>query len=217
MNKYNTFIELLEDIALKTSAKKNQIKILIELDFFEEFGDINTLLVQNDLFNKYYGKVNFKKNEILKDNISAEFMQSISSKETEKMFMGVDSVKMITKLANNTKIRSRSLSEQIQSQIEYLGYITIKDDRYSGMAVALSVDIKYAPKLKLYSLKNGTTLDCKIDKKTFNKDKLKAGDIVRIKSTKNKPKVTKNANGEWETVSGTNELWITSYCKVENL
>ena len=216
-NKYNTFIELLEDIALKTSAKKNQIKILIELDFFEEFGDINTLLVQNDLFNKYYGKVNFKKNEILKDNISAEFMQSISSKETEKMFMGVDSVKMITKLANNTKIRSRSLSEQIQSQIEYLGYITIKDDRYSGMAVALSVDTKYAPKLKLYSLKNGTTLDCKIDKKTFNKDKLKAGDIVRIKSTKNKPKVTKNANGEWETVSGTNELWITSYCKVENL
>ena len=216
-NNYATFTELLKDIHNKTSARKNQIKILIELDFFEEFGDINTLLVQNDLFNKYYGKVNFKKNEILKDNISAEFMQSISSKETEKMFMGVDSVKMITKLANNTKIRSRSLSEQIQSQIEYLGYITIKDDRYSGMAVALSVDTKYAPKLKLYSLKNGTTLDCKIDKKTFNKDKLKAGDIVRIKSTKNKPKVTKNANGEWETVSGTNELWITSYCKVENL
>ena len=85
------------------------------------------------------------------------------------------------------------------------------------MAAVLSVDTKYSPKLKMYSLKNGTTLDCKIDKKTFNKEKLSDGDIVRISGTKNKPKVRKNADGEWETIQGTSELWITAYHKVENL
>ena len=82
----------------------------------------------------------------------------------------------------------------------------------------LSVDTKYSPKLSLYSLKNGTTLDCKIDKRTFNKEKLANGDIVKINGTKQKPKVKKNLEtGEWETIVGTNELWITSYHKLNNI
>ena len=86
------------------------------------------------------------------------------------------------------------------------------------MAAVLSVDTKYSPKLSLYSLKNGTTLDCKIDKRTFNKEKLVNGDIVKINGTKQKPKVKKNIEtGEWETIAGTKELWITAYQKLKNL
>ena len=115
-------------------------------------------------------------------------------------------------MSKNVSFKQRTLSEQIKAQTEYLGYITIADDRYSGMAAVLSVDTKYSPKLKMYSLKNGTTLDCKIDKKTFGKEKLSEGDIVRITSTKQRPKVKKNIEtGEWETVPDTNELWITKY------
>ena len=111
----------------------------------------------------------------------------------------------------------RKLSERIKSQIDYLGYIAIADGRYSGMAAVLSVDKKFSPKLKLYSLKNGTTLDCKIDKRTFNSNPLDKGDIVKVISTKKKPKVRKNADGKWEDIPGTKELWITKYQKVNNL
>lgn len=109
------------------------------------------------------------------------------------------------------------MSEQIKAQTEHLGYITIADPKYSRMAAVLAVDTKYSPRLKLYSLKNGTTLDCKIDKRTFNKDKLAVGDIVRITSTKEKPKSRKNENGEWESIPGTKELWVNAYHKIDNM
>lgn len=216
-NTYQSFIDLLIDIKEKTTLDSRQLIILIETDFFEEFGDANTLLLQNDVFNKYYKKTNFKKDEILKSGIAIEFMRSIANKETDKMFIGVDVVKMIRELLKHTKVNRRLLSERIKAQIKHLGYISIIDDRYSGMACVLSIDTKYSPKLKMYSLKNGTTLECKIDKKTFNKDKLHTGDIVRIKTTKTKPKVTRTADGTWENVPDTKELWITSYIKVENI
>lgn len=216
-NKYNSFTELLFDIKNKTTINQKQLRILIELDFFAEFGDINLLLAQMEFFNKFGSRSQFKKNELATLGISLETIRPFATKETEKMFTGVDFPAFVRMVSKEITAPSRKLSERIKSQIDYLGYITIVDNKYSRMAAVLSVDTKYSPKLKMYSLKNGTTLDCKIDKKTFNKEKLSDGDIVRISGTKNKPKVRKNADGEWETIQGTSELWITAYHKVENL
>lgn len=216
-NKYNSFTELLFDIKNKTTINQKQLRILIELDFFAEFGDINLLLAQMEFFNKFSSRSQFKKDELATLGISLETIRPFATKETEKMFTGVDFPAFVRMASKEITAPSRKLSERIKSQIDYLGYITIVDDKYSRMAAVLSVDTKYSPKLKMYSLKNGTTLDCKIDKKTFNKEKLSDGDIVRISGTKNKPKVRKNADGEWETIQGTSELWITAYHKVENL
>lgn len=219
-NDYKSFAELLKDLKSKTSIKKNQIRILIELDFFEEFGDANILLSQYDFYSKYNTRSQYKKSEIQDMGIPFELIKKNAAKETDKMFTNVDFESLFNdaiKIISQTTAK-RKISERIQSQINYLGYITIKDDRYSGMAAVLSVDTKYSPKLSLYSLKNGTTLDCKIDKRTFNKEKLVNGDIVKINGTKQKPKVKKNIEtGEWETIAGTKELWITAYQKLKNL
>lgn len=217
-NKYDTFIDLLEDICSKTSTKKNQIRILIELDFFAEFGDANLLMAQYDFFDKFNDRSQFKKDELQKLNIPLDLIRKYSGKETEKMFTSVDFESFVRVAINYLTAPPRKLSEQINAQTEYLGYITIADDRYSRMAAVLSVDTKYSPRLKMYSLKNGTTLDCKIDKKTFNKEKLAVGNIVRINGTKQKPKVKKNEEtGEWEAIPGTSELWITTYHKLNDL
>ena len=105
----------------------------------------------------------------------------------------------------------------MQAQITHLGYVDIVDERYARMAAVLSLDTKYSPKLKLYSLKHGTVVDCKIDKKTFGKTKLSEGDIVKIQSTKDKPKTRRNENGEWESIPGTKETWITAYQIIKDL
>ena len=81
----------------------------------------------------------------------------------------------------------------------------------------MEVDTKYSPRLRVYSLKQGETLDCKIDKKTFNKNKLKVRDIIKIQGQTKKPKVRKNENGDWVPVPGVNEIWITQYQKIEDL
>ncbi len=217
-NKYDTFIDLLEDICSKTGTKKNQIRILIELDFFAEFGDANLLMTQYDFFDKFNDRSQFKKDELQELGIPLDLIRKYAGKETEKMFTNVDFESFVRVAINYLTAHPRKLSEQIKAQTEYLGYITIANDRYSRMAAVISIDTKYSPRLKMYSLKNGTTLDCKIDKKSFNKEKLAIGDIVRINGTKQKPKVRKNEEtGEWESIPGTNELWITTYHKLSDL
>ena len=216
-NKYNSFIDLLYDISSKTTADARQLKILIELDFFSEFGDANSLIAQYKFFKTFSGRKQFKKDELMKLGISLETIKPYAGKETEKMFMDVDFDSFSRAVANEIKAPPRKLSEQINAQIEYLGYITIADSQYSRMAAVVDVDTKYSPRLKLYSLKNGTTLDCKIDKRTFNKEKLEVGDIVKISSTKEKPKSRKNEDGKWEAIPGTKELWINTYHKLINI
>ena len=216
-NKYNSFVELLGDIYEHTSTDARQLKILIELNFFDEFGDVNLLLAQKDFYDKFCDRSQFKKDELESLGISLDSIRPFATKETPKMFTGVDFKSFVSIAATKIQAPPRKLSAQIKAQTEHLGYITIADEKYSRMAAVLAVDTKYAPKLKLYSLKNGTTLDCKVDKRTFSKEKLEVGDIVRIRGTKEKPKVRKNENGEFEPIPGTKELWITDYAKIFDL
>lgn len=212
-NKYNSFIDLLFDLREKTTINSRQLKILIELDFFEEFGDTNKLLEEYNIFDTFCDRSQIRKETLAKMNIDENLIRKCGGKESPKMFTQVDIRKVLNVMSNHVKYHKRTLKEKILAQIEYLGYIDIVGEEYSGMACVVSVDTKYAPKLKMYSLKNGTTLDCKIDKKTFNKNKLSNGDIVVITGSKSKPKVRRTEDGTFEPIEGTKELWITGYRK----
>ena len=216
-NQYSNFVELLSDLNEKTSINSRQLKILIELDFFSEFGDANYLMSLYDLYDELDSKIQLKKEKLIKLGISEELIRPFSEKETEKMFSKVNTKAFLNFYSTRIKYKKRTLKEKINSQITHLGYVDISDNTYSGIAAVMDVDTKYAPKLKMYSLKNGTIIDCKIDKKTFNKNKLKAGDIVRIISRRKKPKLKRLESGLYEPIPGTEELWITGYTKVENL
>ena len=216
-NKYNSFVDLLLDLKNKTSLNSRQLEILIELDFFEEFGDANYLSELVKLFDDFAGKKQFKKEKIESAGIGQDVVRQFSERETEKMFMGVNGIALLLFVAKDLQVKKRTIGERVQAQITHLGYIDIADDRYNKMAAVLDVDTKYAPKLKLYSLKNGNVLDCKIDKRTFNKSKLSKGDIIIIKGCNYKPKMRKNADGEWEQVPNSKELWISNYTINNNI
>lgn len=216
-NQYDDFISLLYDIKDNTSVNSRQLNILIELDFFEEFGDMNKLKKQKEIFEKYWDKKQLSKAALQEMDIPSDVYLPYVRKETAKKYTDVDMVSFVKTLGNFVVCKPATLGEKIMAQIQHLGYVTIVDSRYSGMAAVLEIDTKYSPKLKMYSLKNGTTLDCKIDKRTFNKNKLKQGDIVRVVGMQPKPKVRKNENGDWETIPGTKEMWITKYTIVQNL
>lgn len=60
---YDNFIDLLIDITEKTSCNSRQLDILIKLDYFSDFGEVNELLWKTDIFNRLYDKKKgFKKN-----------------------------------------------------------------------------------------------------------------------------------------------------------
>lgn len=216
-NQYSSFVKVMCDLKSKTSINSRQLKILIELDFFSEFGDANYLLAIYNLFDALDGKVQLKKTKLEELKIPEEAIRPFAEKETDKMFTKVNTRSFLEQFSKQIKFRHRTLKDKIQAQITHLGYIDIIDESYSGMAAVLSVDTKYAPRLKMYSLKNGTVVDCKIDKRSFAKNKLQVGDLVRVQGQRKKPKLKRLENGQYEPIPGIDELWITGYIKLDNI
>ena len=214
---YISFIDCISDFLTGTAINMKQMRILIDLDFFEEFGDANHLNMQLDLFDKYSGRSQISKKELSTLRVSDEEARSFSAKETAKMFSGINPLTMLRITATKLKYRRRTLREKIGAQIEHLGYVDIVGDQYSGIACVTSIDTKYSPRLTLYSLKNGTSYQCKIDKRTFSQTKLAKGDILKVMSNRFKPRVKKDEDGNWVEIPNTRELWITKYQRLDNL
>lgn len=94
-NKYDTFIDLLYDVSNKTSANSKQIEILIEIDFFREFGNINKLLTIFNLFNKLANRINLKKTELTKYGIPEDIVRKYSDSETYTRVEEIDYTKYL--------------------------------------------------------------------------------------------------------------------------
>lgn len=84
------FIDLLY-LMKNTSLNSRQLDILIKINFFEEFGDINRLLEINRYFDCLSGKKQIRKGEQLdKLNLSEDIVRKFSGKETETTVEEID-------------------------------------------------------------------------------------------------------------------------------
>ncbi len=206
--KFNTFIDLLVRISdLKVDSRK--LEILIKLDFFEEFGGIRYLLACNDLFSKYYGKKQMKKDKALEYGLDFDVLRECSGKETQKTFMELDSTKLLNKLLQNIPNEKTDMRTKIAYQIENLGYVDIVDKKLAGYCVALDLNVDYSPRLKLYALANGNTIPVKISKKIFKQNPIRRGDIVKVTNQYKKQKM-KKVDGEWQETDE-QEWWVSEY------
>lgn len=206
--KFNTFIDLLARISdLKVDSRK--LEILIKLDFFEEFGGIRYLLTCSDLFSKYYGKKQMKKDKALEYGLDFDVLRECSGKETQKTFMELDSAKLLNKLLQNIPNEKTDIRTKIAYQIENLGYVDIVDKKLAGYCVALDLNVDYSPRLKLYALANGNTIPVKISKKIFKQNPIRRGDIVKVTNQYKKQKM-KKVDGEWQETDE-QEWWVSEY------
>ena len=212
--KFADFIDVLVAIS-HTSVNSRQLDILIKLNYFEEFGEIKRLLECTKLFNNLYAKKQFKKDKLQSMNLEEMDVRQFAAKETEKMFSGVDTYHLLKYMTAIMKYPETTLVDKIHYQQELLGYIDIKDARYKGVGYVMSVDKKYAPKLKIYALANGNTVECKVDKKTFNCNQVATGNFVRIEGQRYKPQLRRLDSGDYEEIPGKKILWLTKYKKVD--
>lgn len=89
-NNYPTFVDLLYDIEEKTTLNSRQLDILIKIDFFEEFGDINKLLYIRDMFDRLYDKHQIRKDKAEEFNIPESLLRKYSKVETETKVTEID-------------------------------------------------------------------------------------------------------------------------------
>lgn len=208
---YPTFLDLLID------CKENSIGIadittLIKLDYFAEFGNIGKLLHFMDIYNELYGKKTLKKDK--EYSVKKLYLKEYCSKETDKQYSGFDSYKCLSDLINKLPNEDISLKDKIQYQLQYFGYIDIKDSKENNLMWYV-VDINDKGKSKwidLYRINNGENKKVKIKNSIFDNKPFEIGRILNIPSFEREGKWTLDRETEkWERSTTQFDDFIVNY------
>ena len=94
-NSYDSFTDLLYDIKEKTGLNTRQRDVLIKIDYFKEFGDINKLLYTADLFDKLNDKCNIKYNKAKELGLAKEPLIKYSEAVKETRIEAIDYTRLL--------------------------------------------------------------------------------------------------------------------------
>jgi DNA polymerase-3 subunit alpha len=218
-NIYEGFYDLLIDIG-NTSVNSRQLDILIKINFFEEFGDINLLLKQVEFFNFFNGKKQFKKEKLEKNGIDIDFISKYAGKVTEKTIMNIDSERLLRDLFLNIEYKKATLLEHFKYENECLGQvITVNPNENKHMYFVKEVaTTKSITRIQLYEIFSGKNREVKIWTSQINKNPICKSDILNIHviEKKNKKEPTGEINPNtgkkiYADVPDKFEYWLKSY------
>ena len=179
---FDDFIDVLETVHECTSINSRQLDILIKLDFFSEFGKSQKLLDITAAYDEIYSKKQFKKDK-LPLGLSEEIVRIYAAKETEKMFMQVETRLLLKKIIQAIPNKSISMESIFANHLEFVGYCSYVDESYDERVCVIS-DLKTnkwgTAFATLYKLKDGKSMTLKVDKNYFANKPLKKFDVIRV-------------------------------------
>ena len=167
------FVDLLKIITETTSCNSRQMFILIRLNYFSSFGRRDYLEKIYTLFSSKYKKTYTEKTKIKRLEIIREEIKKYENKDF-------------------------TMDKILQYENEYYGYLqyqnnNVKDDIY----FVSDIDGNYANKnIKLYRIKDGELLSCKIKKQILEETEIKVGSIVKVLEIIERPKNIMQ-DGKW--------------------
>ena len=218
-NQYDSFIDLLQDIS-NTSVNSKQLDILIKLDFFSEFGDINYLLKQVECYDKFYGRKQFTISKLQKEGEDIELIKKYCQKQTEKTLKEFDYIGFLKDMTSSMVYSPVSITERMDYQKEYIGYISYINPNISKRyyyVKDLSVT-KSIVNIQLYEIYSGKTQKVKMWTTQYKKNPFDEGDILYLKSVEKKHK--KEPTGEinpktrkkiYKDVPDKFEFWLKNF------
>ena len=174
-NQYNSFVDLLVDITENTSCNSKQIKILIALNFFKEFGGNQMLMDVYEKFSDRYKKTH---------------------KETTKL----KRLEEVVEFATTCENKPVQINLQIENELEYLGYIETKDETIpSDYVMVTELENRFKNyTATLYRVKDGTIAKIKIKAKDYNEDKFEKGDMIKLIQVNMEGRWKTTENGGWK-------------------
>lgn len=197
---YDNFIDLLYDIK-NTSVDIRQLKILIILNFFSDFGNNEYLLKVNDIFDKLNSAKILKKSKIEELGIEECLVKKYSNKETATQYRELDNKGLINAICSTFKNNTLSIKEQIKAEMEYLGYTTytntkINEHYYIVINYMCYKDVT-RPYFTLRNINNGEEIKTRITQsKVFKQSPFGEYSILKVEGFTEKFK-KKNIGGSW--------------------
>lgn len=181
---YKSIIALMSDLPKKIVSSK-KLDILIKIGFFDEFGTINNLLEQIKIYNQYNGKKQITKNKLTNEEI--KLISACCEKETDKMFKGIDNVKLMNAIYKSKNIPKTTDLTKAHYQLKLIGgtNVIIPDSEYYGIE-STETNSYGTPFITLYDFQNGKTKQFKCNKKWYEDYPCEQGDIVEVGFTQKK-------------------------------
>ena len=232
-NSVEVLMNIFHDL-LNTKLNKTSIDILIKLDYFSDFGDINYIIYQMniykdiaDIINKfaeckqlnkdYIESLGFNLQEIIKC-CNTETKKQLKDIDNEKLmnYISINYTKIIDLVSNNYIYNPISNIKKISYELKFNGCTDIIDSNIdSDIYIIASIETnKYGtPFLTLYHVRDGIIKTIKVDKKQYKENPCVEGDILRcaFRTQLKKIKETDN-NGKEEWVeTGDSEIVLKVY------
>lgn len=200
-NHYEYFMDLLIDITEKTSIDSRQMNILIELDFFNKFGNKQLIAQLYDTF---------------KNGKGVKYDKKYVAKTKEKRIETLRELE--TSLRQEFNVGEQNLYKQLEFEKEYYGFMRSTYSNVDENTFAIvEINDKYTPLMSLYNLKTGRIIKLKVKKRKFYDDMgipyLYVGDVLRITGTSEEGKWYLDEEGQWKQNDSVQESYLAT-CKL---
>jgi DNA polymerase III alpha subunit len=185
-NSYSTFTDVLRDMQMNTCLDTRQIGILIELNYFEQFGKSGKLMkVYNEFFEG-----------------EKKLTKTVKSYEAR-----LENCRNFEKSLNDADL---PIQQRLISELNNVGLCLSADNSSpSDLYFVRAVDAKYGVKCTLYSVKRGTTGIVRFRKNDFAKHSFKEGDCIILEKFNKSPKYSYRG-GERVELPGV-DFWAQQY------
>ena len=224
LKEYSSFIDVL--VALTSnSINKTIINKLIRINYFDNYGDVNTLLQTTSYFDLVNGIKQMSKEKAIKNNISFKCLEKYGH-ETEKQFNKIDSIGLLNELVSNIEYKELSLKEKIDNQHEILGIINFIDPEISKRIYYVSglEVLKTVTNITLYEIYSGKTRQVKMWTNQYNKEPFDETNILYIisRDKKNQREPTGEINPKtgkkiYKDIPNKYEYWLKKFIVKESL
>lgn len=193
-NKYDSFIDLLDDITQHTSVNTRQLKILTGLNFFSDFGKNQYLLTIIDLYCGVKIKPEGAKSpkailpsirncsqikkekldEYSRYGLSVMAVKKYADKETVKQYSQIDNVGLLKELCSCIPNKPLSMRDYVKFEKENLDYVTYTNpdmaDYYYIVVDFFTYKDATKPYLTLRQIKTGEEIKTRIKQSKIYKE-----------------------------------------------
>jgi DNA polymerase III alpha subunit len=199
--KYKNLFYLFQKL-LSTNINKKSLNILINLNYFSDYGDINYINQQlsiykevKNIIDKLYQAKQINKKDISNYGLEEKEISKYCNKETDKQFREINNEelkkylnknynKIINYMTNKYPYKPCELMDIMKYQVYYLGQTNIIDSSCdSDIYIVQSLDVNnYGTAFAiLYQCCSGqVTQSYKIDRKWYAENPCQVADIIRV-------------------------------------
>lgn len=173
--------------------------ILIDIGFFSEYGNINTLKRIRYWYDKFAKRKTIKKDDC--EDWLIDIIRPNAGKETEKQFSDIDKPQLLRDIDNVLPPQDDNIQLLIKKQIELLGYVDVKShqvDMDEYIVQKVHKDKWGRIWLDLFHLSSNQSFEYKCEAKWYNRLPCVQNDLLKVAfRSKEKVKlVGEDANGK---------------------